>query len=243
MLIAPDTRTLASFFAPERPGPMMYAHLLTTGVGECHVDRWPEPRAVLVSLPGGNHALRGDPAALDSADLADVTGFVDAPPPWQPLLATLGPGTWDRIIAVLPTTAAVPASDARLLGPADVGALADLDPEGAWVHDTWGGAEGLAAAGVARAVVVDGRAVSVAVPFYVGEGFEDIGVVTERGFRGTGLSTRCAAAVVADVRTRGRVPSWTTSPDNSASCAVAARLGFVHSRDDVLHAVGVPIPD
>ena len=49
-------------------------------------------------------------------------------------------------------------------------------------------------------------------------------------------------AVVADIRARGRRPTWTTSPDNTGSRAVAARLGFVHVRDDVLYAVGVPIP-
>jgi RimJ/RimL family protein N-acetyltransferase len=48
--------------------------------------------------------------------------------------------------------------------------------------------------------------------------------------------------VVADVRSRGRTPTWTTSPDNRASLAVAARLGFAHERDDVLYAVRRPIP-
>ncbi|MHA6781391.1 GNAT family N-acetyltransferase [Pseudonocardia saturnea] len=246
MLLAPDARTLAPFFAPEQPGPTVYAHVLATGVGRCLVDRWPEPRAVLVSLPGGNHALRGDPAALTAGDLADVAGFVDAPPLWRPLLGTLGPGTWDRVVATLPPGAPAPVGRGpavRRLGPADAAALAALDPTLRWIHDSWGGADGLAAAGVARAVVVDGRAVSVAVPFYVGTAHEDIGVVTDPAHRLRGLSTACAAALVLDVRGRGRTPSWTTSPDNAASLGVAARLGFVHDRDDVLHAVRVPLPD
>ena len=67
-------------------------------------------------------------------------------------------------------------------------------------------------------------------------------MVTEAAHRGRGLSTACAAAVVADIRARGRRPSWTTSPDNAGSRAVAARLGFVPVRDDVLYAVGVPVP-
>jgi predicted GNAT family acetyltransferase len=67
-------------------------------------------------------------------------------------------------------------------------------------------------------------------------------VVTDPGFRSRGLSTRCAAAVAADVRARGLVPTWTTSPDNTASLAVATRLGFVRHREDVLYAVRVPIP-
>ncbi len=213
----------------------MYAHAMATGVGRWVVDRWPDPRAVLVTLPGGNHAVRGDPDALDPNG---IVGFVEAPPHWH---ARLGGRTWDRVIATRPDLAPPP-SDARLLGVRDAAALAALDPGSAWIHETWGGAERLAAAGVARAVIVDGRAVTVAVPFYVGERFEDIGVVTDPQYRGRGLSTACAAAVVADIRRRGRVPSWTTSPDNAASLAVAARLGFVHARDDVLYAVGVPVP-
>ena len=71
---------------------------------------------------------------------------------------------------------------------------------------------------------------------------EDIGVITESAHRRRGLSTACAAALVADIRARGRIPSWNTSPDNTASLAVAARLGFRHVRDDALYAVRTPIP-
>jgi RimJ/RimL family protein N-acetyltransferase len=38
------------------------------------------------------------------------------------------------------------------------------------------------------------------------------------------------------------VPTWSTSPDNTGSRGVAARLGFVHERDDVLYALRTPIP-
>jgi predicted GNAT family acetyltransferase len=84
--------------------------------------------------------------------------------------------------------------------------------------------------------------VAVAAAFFVGREYEDIGVVTDPGHRGRGLSSSCAAALVADVRARGHRPTWTTSPDNTGSRAVADRLGFVHVRDDVLYAVGVPVP-
>lgn len=245
VLDAPDLAALRAFFAPERPGPLMHAHVEHTGVGRVRVDRWPDPRAVHVAVPGGNHALRGDPAAVDAGDLDGVTGFVEAPPEWLPLLRALDPGVapWPRLMAALPADLAVPASGAGLLGPDDAAGLAALDAENAWIHDSWGGADALAAARVARAVCVDGHPVSVAVPFYVGDGFEDIGVVTAPGHRGAGYSTACAAALVGDVRARGRVPSWTTSPGNVASRAVAARLGFRPVREDVLWGVGVPIPD
>ncbi len=227
----------ASWFAPDRPGPAIYQHGLHAGVGRVRADRWPDPRAVLAELPGGNVALRGDP---DAADLTGVAGLVEAPPEWLPALRAVAPATRVvlRVIAELPDTADVPEpSGVTLLAASHAAALARLEPSLSWIHDSWGGAARLAAAGLARAAVADGRVVAVAVPFYVSDTYEDIGVVTVEGFRGRGLSTACAAALVADIRGRGRRPSWSTTPDNAASLAVAARLGFVHHRDDVLYAV------
>jgi RimJ/RimL family protein N-acetyltransferase len=236
---------LRPWFAPERPGPLIFEHVVRTGHGRCRVDRWPHPQVVLAELPG-NYALRGDPAHLEDGDLDDVAGFVDAPPEWLPALRTLDPaiGVWDRLVAALPDDAVVPppGDHVRLLTPSDAPALAALDAESAWIHETWGGPARLLAAGVAYAGTVDGEPVSIAVPFYVGAEYEDIGVVTVQAHRRRGLSTASAAAVVRDIRTRGHVPTWTTSPDNTASLAVAARLGFTHVRDDVLYAVRTPIP-
>ena len=173
-----------------------------------------------------------------------LRGLVEAPPQWRPALEAVAPvAVWERIVAVLPDGARPrPGPAVRRLEPADVAGLEALDPSISWISETWGGHAGLAASGTAWVAVDDGRPVAVATAFFVGAEHEDIGVVTEPGYRGRGLSTSCAAAVVADVRARGRRPTWTTSPDNTGSRAVAARLGFVHARDDVLYAVGVPIP-
>jgi predicted GNAT family acetyltransferase len=84
--------------------------------------------------------------------------------------------------------------------------------------------------------------VSVAVPFFIGEIHEDIGVVTERAFRRQGLSTACAAALVTDIRARGRLPTWITSRENVASVGVAGRLGFRRVREDVLYVMRTPVP-
>jgi GNAT superfamily N-acetyltransferase len=241
MTVSEEARaSLGAWFGPERPGPMIHQHGLRAGVGRVRVDRWPDPRAVIAELPGDNVALRGDPGATDLGGLA---GLVEAPPDWVPALLALAPDTRivSRVIAELPDAARVAEpGGVVLLGRSHGAALAALGPSIAWIHDTWGGAERLAAAGVARGAVVDGRVVAVAVPFYVSATYEDIGVVTEEEFRGRGLSTACAAALVADARARGRRPSWSTTPDNAASLAIAARLGFVHHRDDVLYAVEVP---
>jgi predicted GNAT family acetyltransferase len=130
----------------------------------------------------------------------------------------------------------------RRLGPGNAAALERLDPSLAWISETWNGPAGLAASGLAWAAFEDDVPVSVACVFFVGARHEDIGVVTSPAHRGRGLSTACAASVAADIRGRGKTPTWATSPDNLGSRAVAARLGFVHVRDDVLYAVRTPIP-
>ncbi|NLE82551.1 MAG: GNAT family N-acetyltransferase [Rhodococcus sp.] len=238
----PDLR---AWFVPERPGLLPYQHLLRTGHGRCRVDRWPDPCVVLAES-GGNVALRGDPGDVDESELADVCGFVDAPTEWLPVLrAAVGEvAIWPRIVSALPAEAELSGrhDGVRRLGPRDADALRDYDPAGSWITATWGGPDGLAAAEVGRGAFVDGRLVSIALPFFVGDGYAEVGVVTAAGYRGRGLSTACSTEVIADIRALGLVPTWTTSPDNTASLGLAARLGFVRQRDDVLYAVRVPIP-
>jgi len=110
-----------------------------------------------------------------------------------------------------------------------------------WISDTWGGTAGLAASGMAWAALDAGTPVAVAVPFFVGELSEDIGVVTQPEHRRQGLARSCAAAVVTDIRRRRHTPTWTTSPDNIGSLTVAERLGFMPERNGVLWAVRTPI--
>ncbi|MGD9527961.1 GNAT family N-acetyltransferase [Pseudonocardia sp.] len=248
MLPVPDAAALRSWFSPERPGPLLHAHVVATGHGRCRVDRPAGPRLVHAEV-AGNHALRGDPDLLDGFPPDELTGFVEAPPEFLPALRALDPGVavWDRIVAVLPDGADAAGATGtrapvRRLSADDASALAALDPALVWISDTWGGPAGLAGTGRAWGAFDGGGLVSVAVPFWVGEDHEDIGVVTEAGYRGRGLSTACAAAVVADIRARGHRPTWTTSPDNAGSRAVADRLGFVRVREDMLYAVRTEIP-
>lgn len=240
---------LRDWLGPERPGPLVAQHVANTGHGACHADRWPGPRAVLASC-GGNHALAGDPVALRGSGLLDgLTGFVDAPKPFAPLLGeTFGDvKTWGRVILALdgPPEPVRARGDhpVRRLGPADAGGLGALGDETSWISASWGGPAGLAASGTAWGAFDGARLVAVACPFFVGWRFEDVGVATEPDARGLGLSAACAAAVCADVRARGRTPSWTTSHDNLASLRVAEKLGFARRRDDRLLVVGVPIPE
>ena len=246
-----DQLAAATHLVPaERPGPMIAQHVLATGNGSCLADRWPGPRALLVET-GGNWTPAGDPAALEPAALRGrVAGFVDAPAAFEPLLraAVRELREWPRVVLTLDGPGGPPPEhrgglQVRRLGPGDAGSLARLGDETGWIASTWGGPRGLAASGTAWGALDGRRLAAVACPFFVGEGYEDLGVATEPGFRGLGLSPACAAAVCQDVRRRGRVPSWTTSPDNTASLRVAAKLGFRLQRRDRLLVADIPIPE
>lgn len=225
---------------PEEPGPIVHAHIATTGVGRCRVDRWPNPRTVIAELPD-NVLCRGEPLPVP-----DLAGFVQAPPDWLPALRQVDPNTavWPRVIFELADEVEIPQPRhaVRRLGPDDTAALERLDTSISWIWKSWGGPAGLAASETAWAAIEDGRIVSVACPFFIGARYEDIGVVTDPRYRRRGFSTSCAAAVVRDIRARGRRPTWTTSPDNAGSLAVATKLGFRRVRDDVLYAVRITIP-
>jgi GNAT superfamily N-acetyltransferase len=233
---------LRPWFEPERPGPLVWSHIMRTGRGRCLVDRWPNPRTVLAEV-AGNVSLRGDPDYLDEP----MTGFVEAPESFLAVLRELDPHLhiWDRVIFELPGAPPCllqPTATVRRIAAADAGAVVGLSENIRWVAAMLGGPAALARSELAWGAFDQGWLVSVAVPFYLGEHYEDLGVVTEQAFRRRGLSTACAAAVAADVRARGRRATWTTSPDNTGSLSVAARLGFRPVRKDVLYLLRTPIP-
>jgi GNAT superfamily N-acetyltransferase len=242
---------LADWFFPERPGPLVGSHVVLTGQGAAWADRWPAPRALLVEV-AGNYSLAGDPDALRPADQPPLAGFIEAPEPFIPLLrAACGDlFEWGRVIFELPGSAALdlarfgaPANAlVRPLAAADAAHLAGLGPDTNWVCITWGGPGGLAASGRAWGAFVGGRLASVAGTFFAGAQYEDIGVVTEPGFRGRGLNTACAAGLCHEIRARGHTPSWSTSADNPASLRVAEKLGFARHRTDRLFVTGVKVP-
>lgn len=255
LLAPPDVALIQDRFGPERPGPLVGSHVASTGNGAVLVDRWPDPR-VLLAATADNLSLMGDPAAL-TVDVSEagakrylrthVTGFVDAPEGFAPLLRAAFPdlAVWERVIYALDGhPRALPPAEAvvRRLHPGDAHQLWALSRPSAWIAKTWGGPPGLAASGRAWGAFVGERLVSVACSFFVGRRFEELGVITEPAYRGQGLSALCAHGLCGDMLARSRGPSWTTSPDNTASMRVAEKLGFTLQRRDVLYVVGIPIP-
>ena len=243
-------KELRSWFLPERPGPLVGLHVLQTGNGACYADRWPDPQALLVNT-AGNYSLLGSPAALQPVGLASlVHGFVETSPDFEPLLqAAFGTvQRWPRLIFELP---AEPGHLGRAWGGVtfrrlqneDAFHLWGLSPECNWVVKTWGGPVGAATSGMAWGAFVDGRLVSVALSFFVGERYEELGVVTEPAYRGQGISAAVAGQLAWDIRARGRIPSWTTSTDNAASQRVAEKIGFSFHRQDQLYVVGLTMPE
>jgi RimJ/RimL family protein N-acetyltransferase len=245
-----EAQRLRPWFAAERPGPdTIAAHVLATGIGRWWVDRWPDPRAVLVDC-AGNYLLRGDPRALTARELhPHVYGFVAAPPRFEALLRGLSqPVTaWPRVVAELADDWPGPADPAgvtvRPLQAGDADAVDGLDAENDWICNTWGGPAGLAASGYAWGAFVAGSLASVACTFFRGDRYEEIGVVSQAGYRRRSLSTMCTTALCVDILARGRRPSWTTSTDNVASRRVAEKAGFRWVREDVLYVVGFAPPE
>ncbi|MCC6458384.1 MAG: GNAT family N-acetyltransferase [Caldilineaceae bacterium] len=235
---------LGSWFRPETPGPStIAAHFLRTGLGHAWVDRWPNVQVVVVEA-SDNILMVGDPAALEPSELAQtLAGYVAAPATFLPVLESAFPTLirWPRLIGTLsgpPAKPAPVAAELRRFSFDDANDLNMLSAESIWVARTWGGGPALAQSGYGWGAWVDGRLASVACTFLLGAEYEEIGVTTEPGYQGEGLSTACSYELCLDIMARGRIPSWSTSTDNRSSWRVAQKLGFVHQRNDWLYVVG-----
>lgn len=239
---------LRRFFLPERPGPQTALHVIRERTDGCFVDRWPEPRAVAVLAPG-DLVLAGDSRALRPADLRAFTfrGMIEAPTSFLPLLERTYRDLrrWPRIVGTLEGRAApsLPAEiTVRRLTVGDEALMATIDPGAQWLWRHYGDPGLMAASGLAWAAIAAGECVSIALPFTRGERYEDLAVFTDPALRRMGLSTACVANLIEDVRGRGRIPSWGTSPRNVASVRVAEKMGFRKDRDDTVYITGVETP-
>lgn len=245
--VRPDAALLRQWLERDGPGPgAIVGHVVSTGYGRCWVDEPSAPTALLAET-AGNYLLAGEPGAVDPALLRPiVTGFLGADAGFAPVLAAAFPDlvTWDRVIyrGGGGAPAGPPPANLRRLAAADADAVHALSEPLGWISKTWGGPAGLAASGYAWGAFAGARLVALACTFFLGVRHEEIGVMTEPEYRGQGLSTACARAVCGDIVARGRVPSWTTAPDNIASRRVAEKAGFRFIGPDLLYAIGVALP-
>ena len=83
------------------------------------------------------------------------------------------------------------------------------------------------------AVLQDGRAVSLCATVRTTDKADEAGVDTHPDFRGHGFAGQVVAAWATAVHDLGRVPFYSTSWQNTASQAVARKLGLVHFGTDL----------
>jgi GNAT superfamily N-acetyltransferase len=210
----------------------------------CLVDRWPEPRAVVVIAPG-DLVLAGDPEVLRPACLKALAfrGKIEAPPAFGSVLQQAYPHLrpWPRVVYTLqggPTPPRPAGITVRRL-VADDGILAGtIDPHAQWLWKHCRGPVEMAASGLAWAAVADERCVSIALSMTRGEMYEDLGAFTDPSFRGMGLSPACVVKVIEDVKRRGHVPSWSTSAHHEVSQRVAQKTGCKKVREDFVYITG-----
>ncbi|GAA1927734.1 hypothetical protein GCM10009837_61450 [Streptomyces durmitorensis] len=242
---------LARWFPAGSPGvASLPEHAFTTGVGTWWADRVLNPRAVAVSC-AGHVLLRGAPEAVDPAGLAPFAGsHVGALARFLPVLGA----AFDRIVPAErmlyvhrePVSAPQPPRSLavrRLVG-ADAPALAALTdqvPDTSWIHDSWGGPEGLAASGHGWAAFDrDGRIATVACGYFAGDTYEDVAVVTAPEHRREGLALACVTALCGDIAARGHTASWSCARDNRPSRLLAWTAGFRLHREYVHYVTGRP---
>ncbi|MBD0323886.1 MAG: hypothetical protein ICV72_10945, partial [Aldersonia sp.] len=94
---------VSSLVGPERPGPIVVAHIAHMGHGYVVVDRLPEP-GVLVAVSGRNVSAAGNPELLGLEDAREhLRGFVDAPASFEQLLRSAFDSVtvWPRIVHAL----------------------------------------------------------------------------------------------------------------------------------------------
>jgi hypothetical protein len=77
------------------------------------------------------------------------------------------------------------------------------------------------------AVVADGAPVSICFCARLGEAAAEAGVETALAYRGRGFATRATAAWALALRAAGVTPLYSTAWTNTASLAVASKLGLV----------------
>src|SRR5439155_2562504 len=80
--------------------------------------------------------------------------------------------------------------------------------------------------GVCVAAIVDDQLAARTFSYCSNDRYADIGAATAPAFRRRGFCVACAALLCRLIRAEGRTPVWSTGESNTASQAVARKLGF-----------------
>ena len=236
--------SLTGWFEPERRA-IVALHALSSGLGDFHVDRWPEPQVLLIRI-GSLQSLLGKPRTLRSSGLIELMGgMMYCSREFLPLLQEALPEVRavERVVLELQREPQFEAPEGfvlRRLTADDADTVRHLSPGLQFIGNTWGGPAGLAATGLGWGAYSDGRLVSISATFLQGDTVEDIAVATEADFRGRGLAGACAGFLCQDVQRRGKRATWTTSASNHASLRVAEKIGFQFHAHEILYVLGSP---
>ena len=162
-----------------------------------------------------------------------------APPSWEGPVRLLGGRVETRTIRTMtrPESAAPPITShkirARPLTLADRAAFVAAAPS--WALRSWGDFAAMLAVGAAFGVPDSGGFASLSWTYESDQDHDKIGVSTKPRFRRLGLGRAAASALVeAIIRERRKSPLWVTTPENSASLALAETLGFAAEVDETL---------
>jgi GNAT superfamily N-acetyltransferase len=234
-----DTRGMllsgrASVVAPSAaPGTMPGAIVVVADSALASIIDRPEPHAignVVASLPGDVNVL----AQMENADYVSralptwkrhraIIHVLRGAPAWQPT-SDLNTRVFTRASA--PRFDHVPASLSREL----------LDAlNGRTISRFVPGVVPPVAARTSHVTVpmaaawADGRPVSFCYPVWQTETLWDVSIETLEPYRGHGLGASAARTLIRHMRRTGRAPVWGALDTNTASRALAARLGFVET--------------
>jgi GNAT superfamily N-acetyltransferase len=117
------------------------------------------------------------------------------------------------------------AAPTRALTAADAPLFAATAPS--WALRGWGSFSSLIAFGAAFGVPHGLGLASIAWIFDQSAGFDSLGVYTVPRYRRLGLGRAAASALITHIaRRRGKIPLWSTTPENLDSLALARSLGF-----------------
>ncbi len=211
-------------------------------------DNWERPCVAAIAWRD-RLVLAGDAKGNGWAEFVaslDFHGFIQCPEDFLPGLRRVAPGLaiWPRVRFVLRgPLREVPSprnAQIRRVNLGDAPALEQI--EQSWVWKYWEDAEDFCRTATAYVAEVAAIAVSVVSIFVEYENHADLAVATHPSFRRKGLATAAAHALCTDIVAQGKIPVWSTSPDNIASSVIPRKLGFVEIPAHPMYVMNQEIP-